>query len=137
MGNRVGVRLDGCLSVHSGPETSETGPIDVVDQISPRPLLLMHGEQDQAIPVAHSDRIAEAARAPMGYWRVPEAGHAALQNRWPDAYREKMLSFLARALGTPMGGAPRGPLVNPEPSGELQELQQQLFEATKGADAAP
>jgi dienelactone hydrolase len=80
------------------------------------PLLLMHGEDDHAVPVAHLDMIAQAARGartgpgslPVETVIVPGYGH-----RWlyEDAeVRRRTASFFARALGSPMA---------PDRAGEL------------------
>ena len=78
------------------------------------PLLVMHGEQDRAVPVAHLQLIAEAARstrrpsdAPVETLILPDFGH-----RWlyedPEA-RRTVASFFARALAGP---------VDPDEAGE-------------------
>ena len=36
-------------------------PLDVIDRIAPRPLLVIHGDQDRVIPVEHARRLAAAA----------------------------------------------------------------------------
>ncbi|MGD0018049.1 MAG: alpha/beta fold hydrolase [Candidatus Limnocylindrales bacterium] len=80
------------------------------------PLLLMHGEDDRGVPVAHLGLIADAARgtrtdpgsAPIETLIVPGCGH-----RWlyEDAeVRRRTASFFAAALGGP---------VAPEKAGEL------------------
>jgi len=80
-------------------------PIDVVGEISPRPLLLMHGTEDTAIPVEHSQRLRERAGQPVELWIVPGARHAALFNADAEAYRERVVGFLQQRLGPPSRGA--------------------------------
>ncbi|MFZ2259310.1 MAG: alpha/beta hydrolase [Luteococcus japonicus] len=36
-------------------------PVDVVAEIAPRPLLIVHGTHDHVIPVEHAHRLADAA----------------------------------------------------------------------------
>jgi len=80
------------------------------------PLLLMHGDDDRGVPVAHLELIAEAARGartdpgspPVETAVVPGYGH-----RWlyeVADVRRRTASFLARELGGP---------VTPEKAGEL------------------
>ena len=80
------------------------------------PLLLLHGEDDRGVPVAHLGLIAEAARsarsdpgaAGIGTLILPGFGH-----RWlyeAAEARRRVASFLAEALGGP---------VSPEKAGEL------------------
>ncbi len=81
-------------------------PIDVIGEISPRPLLLMHGGADRVIPVEHSQRLLAKARDPVELWILPEAGHAALFNADAEAYRQRVVGFLLRWLRPPAPGRP-------------------------------
>lgn len=74
-------------------------PIEVVGAIAPRPLLLMHGTHDRAIPWAHSERLRAAAGEPVELWIVEGGEHAALFNHAPDEWKRRVLGFLARWLG--------------------------------------
>jgi len=74
-------------------------PIDVVAAIAPRPLLLMHGTKDQAIPTAHSERLRVAAREPVELWIVEGGEHSALFNRAPEEWERRVVGFLSRWLG--------------------------------------
>jgi dienelactone hydrolase len=80
------------------------------------PLLLVHGEDDQGVPVDHMDLIASAARetraatdsAPVETMPLPGYGH-----RWlfeEADVRRGVASFLARSLGGPL---------SPESAGDL------------------
>jgi hypothetical protein len=44
------------------------------------PLLIMHGERDQAIPIRFGERLFALANAPKQFVRFPEGGHENLQN---------------------------------------------------------
>lgn len=50
-------------------------PIKWVDNISPRPLLLVHGDQDDLVPVAHARELYERAGQPKELVIIPGAGH--------------------------------------------------------------
>lgn len=54
---------------------SEVAPIRWVDKISPRPLLLVHGDQDNLVPVEHARSLFEKAREPKKLVIIPGAGH--------------------------------------------------------------
>jgi dipeptidyl aminopeptidase/acylaminoacyl peptidase len=43
---------------------SQVAPVKWIDKISPRPLLLIHGDQDDLVPVKHARRLFEKAREP-------------------------------------------------------------------------
>ncbi len=78
--------------------------IDVVSEIAPRPLLLMHGTADEVVPPKHSELLFGRAGQPTDVWWADGAHHMRLFNRHPDEYRKRVLGFLRRHLGTP-GGA--------------------------------
>lgn len=61
-----------------------------VRQISPRPILLMHGTQDDLVPVVHSERIYEKALEPKQLWIAEDAWHCALFDKHPKEFREIM-----------------------------------------------
>ena len=50
-------------------------PIRWIDKISPRPLLLIHGEKDDLVAVEHAFRLYEQAREPKEIAIIPGAGH--------------------------------------------------------------
>ena len=50
-------------------------PRDFVSQISPRPLLIMHGEYDTLIPLAHARELYENAREPKELYVIPRGPH--------------------------------------------------------------
>ena len=77
----------------------EPSPLDVVDRIAPRPLLLMHGTEDTAIPHSHSQALYERAADPKELWIVPDGRHAMLYNSHPDEWRQRVLGFLSRSIG--------------------------------------
>ncbi len=71
------------------------------------PLLILHGEQDRAVPVGHADLIARAARRTRGPGDasvetlvLPEFGHRWLYEA-PEA-RRTVASFFARSLAGPV-----------------------------------
>mmetsp|Transcript_17253 Transcript_17253/g.25653 ORF Transcript_17253/g.25653 Transcript_17253/m.25653 type:complete len:366 (+) Transcript_17253:10-1107(+) len=70
------------------------GAVDLVHRISPRPILIMHGDEDKIIPVDHSTRIYAAALEPKFIWIAKGAVHCALYDRRPSEYKQKVLGFL-------------------------------------------
>ncbi|MEE2663639.1 MAG: alpha/beta fold hydrolase [Myxococcota bacterium] len=73
-------------------------PIEAIEQIAPRPVLLMHGTADRVIPVAHTHALYQAA--PFAeLWIAEGARHAALFDAAPDQWRRRVLDFLERSVG--------------------------------------
>jgi dipeptidyl aminopeptidase/acylaminoacyl peptidase len=50
-------------------------PIDWIDRISPHPLLLVHGDADELIPVKHAHRLYRKAKEPKELKIIPGAKH--------------------------------------------------------------
>jgi dipeptidyl aminopeptidase/acylaminoacyl peptidase len=50
-------------------------PINWIDKISPRPLLLVHGDADELIPLKHAHRLYQKAKEPKELKIVPGAKH--------------------------------------------------------------
>lgn len=71
---------------------NDYSPESVVADISPIPLLLLHGDQDRVVPHHHSQRLFDLAREPKEIWIVPGAGHTrSLQSK---AVRERLTAYL-------------------------------------------
>ena len=51
-------------------------PDEAAALISPIPLLVVHGDQDLYFPLAHGQRLYDAAREPKELWIEPGFGHA-------------------------------------------------------------
>jgi fermentation-respiration switch protein FrsA (DUF1100 family) len=50
-------------------------PLRWIDKISPRPLLLIHGDKDDVVPVEHARKLFEKAGEPKKLVIIPGAGH--------------------------------------------------------------
>jgi pimeloyl-ACP methyl ester carboxylesterase len=76
-------------------------PIDVVERIAPRPLLLIHGEQDFFVPTDHTHRLAMRANGSAELWLIPEAGHVGGYYCRGDEYLDRVTAVLRRASALP------------------------------------
>jgi fermentation-respiration switch protein FrsA (DUF1100 family) len=74
-------------------------PLDSVADISPIPLLIIHGDQDRIVPYVHGERLYAAAREPKTFWRVAGGGHIGALHR-PE-FRERLVTYLQSVLGPP------------------------------------
>jgi uncharacterized protein len=50
-------------------------PVNYIDKISPRPLLLIHGDKDDTVPVEHAGRLYDRAGEPKEMTIISGAGH--------------------------------------------------------------
>jgi fermentation-respiration switch protein FrsA (DUF1100 family) len=71
-------------------------PINVIKQISPIPLLVIHGDADDIVPVHHGRRLYEEAREPKEWWLVPGGGHTQAFRR--AEFRDRFVAYLTRTL---------------------------------------
>jgi uncharacterized protein len=66
-------------------------PLDWIDRISPRPLLLVHGDADEVIPLEHARRLYRKAKEPKELKIIPGAKH---RLRLEDAAMDFVLDWL-------------------------------------------
>lgn len=76
--------------------SDEYSPLTGIADISPVPLLLIHGAADTIIPVHHARQLFAAAQEPKTLWEVPDAGH--IQALSSPEYRQRLRAFFAAAL---------------------------------------
>jgi fermentation-respiration switch protein FrsA (DUF1100 family) len=80
-------------------DVAQYKPEALIGDISPRPVLIIHGEQDNgACTVADAHRLYQAAREPKELWIVPGAGHCSAHALAPQAYEERVVQFFDRTL---------------------------------------
>src|ERR687885_342945 len=88
-------------------DASRLRPVDVIGQISPRPLLITHGGLDEIVPVRHAHTLFKAAEEPKELWVVPDAHHVGARDTDPDGYFTRIERFLRQALSVdPVVGHP-------------------------------
>jgi fermentation-respiration switch protein FrsA (DUF1100 family) len=69
-------------------------PLQAVEHISPRPILLMHGTGDSLIPHSASQALFDHAGQPKHLWLAPDAGHGGISFKYPQEYRQRITEFL-------------------------------------------
>jgi len=73
-------------------------PIEAVAAISPRPLLLIHGADDNLIPVSHAHELFAAAREPKQCWIVEGAEHCGAYFADRTGYVARTTEFFTQYL---------------------------------------
>ena len=76
----------------------EISPINAVERLAPRPLMIVNGLADERIPPALAQRLYEKAKEPKSLWLIPGAGHLEGHQVNPTEYDERLLSFFKKAL---------------------------------------
>jgi fermentation-respiration switch protein FrsA (DUF1100 family) len=74
-------------------------PVAAVAQISPIPLLIMHGDSDPIVPLADGKRLFARAREPKQLWIVPGGGH--IQAFRHQRFRDRFVAWLKQVLSGP------------------------------------
>jgi uncharacterized protein len=82
-------------------------PLTRVGEVAPIPLLIMHGETDQLVPVHHARLLYEQAREPKSLWIFPNASHGGAVS-YPDV-RNRLLSYMDHLIA-----AAEPPCANPD-----------------------
>jgi fermentation-respiration switch protein FrsA (DUF1100 family) len=73
-------------------------PVELIRQIAPRPVLIVHGEADPTSPVANARRLFAAAGEPKELLLIPEAGHTQAWEKAPLEYERRVGGFFRRYL---------------------------------------
>lgn len=76
-------------------------PVDAIGSLAPRPILIVHGEEDDIVPLEHAHQLFAAAGHPRELWTVPGATHAGAREADPEAYVARLVSFLRASLANP------------------------------------
>lgn len=94
------------LRLHS-VDMSRSVPEETISEISPRPILLIHGTEDSVIPFEHAQRLKAAGGAEVELWALPGRDHTEGARLAPDylkaspmreMFLRKVTEFLHRAL---------------------------------------
>ncbi len=88
---------DAGYGLATGLEMQVLSPISVIDQIAPRPLLLVYGTHEPTLAGARLQLAAAGAQAVL--WEVPGAGHGDYYATAPDEYVRRVVGFLDGAFG--------------------------------------
>lgn len=67
------------------------------------PVLILHGAQDDLVPLSQGMKLFEAANSPKRFQVLPEAGHNDTYYKGGAAYWDTLAEFLSRLTDTPTG----------------------------------
>ncbi|MCB8978560.1 MAG: alpha/beta hydrolase [Ardenticatenaceae bacterium] len=77
----------------TGVQAEEISVLDSIGKISPRPILLMQGGQDEFIPINSGQRLFDAAGEPKELWFEPEQEHVFFDRDYPDEFENRVIGF--------------------------------------------
>jgi uncharacterized protein len=84
--------------LRTGIDLDDLRPVEVVDSLSPRPILLIHGTADDVVVPGESERNYGAAKDPKELVLVPGAGHGDTIAPGGASTDERVAEFFDRAL---------------------------------------
>ncbi len=73
-------------------------PDDKIGEISPIPLLVIHGDADPTVPYSLGEEIYELAKEPKEFWPIPGGGHLDIYFLDKGKYRGEFLKKLEKVL---------------------------------------
>lgn len=79
-----------------GQPMTALSPISVIDEIAPRPILLVYGSLESSLPGARKQVIAAGANAEL--WEVPNGTHGDYWIYAPEEYTQRVTAFFDAAL---------------------------------------
>jgi uncharacterized protein len=93
------------VELRTGVRLSKLRPSRDVGRLSPRPLLIIHGANDDVVPPGDSEELFEAAGEPKELWRVPGAIHGDTLSPGGPTSSHRVVQFFQEALDQPKAGA--------------------------------
>jgi pimeloyl-ACP methyl ester carboxylesterase len=95
-----GIAFLGCLTtaLHLRHRMRAFDPVEVIARIAPRPLLLMHGIDDEVIPVASAHALFARAGEPKDLWLVDGMKHCQALDALYEDSRAHVRTFFDRWL---------------------------------------
>jgi fermentation-respiration switch protein FrsA (DUF1100 family) len=88
------------IELRLGIDTDQIVPEEYVGLISPRPVFIIHGQEDETIVTGDAKAIHAAAKEPKeDLWFIPGAGHAEGAEIAPEEYGTRVVDFFDQYLG--------------------------------------
>jgi dipeptidyl aminopeptidase/acylaminoacyl peptidase len=87
------------VELRTGIDFDELKPGKVVDRLAPRPLLIIHGADDDVVPPSDADELYAAAKEPKQLWLVEGAAHGDTLRPGGPTSSERVVTFFRQALG--------------------------------------
>lgn len=88
----------GAMSLQTGTDFFDVSAEQAVRDMGPRPLMVVHGDDDFVMPKSHSQRLYDAASGPRELWFGP-GPHSNIITDAPSEYADRLFTFLDRCLG--------------------------------------
>ena len=77
----------------TGVKLDTLRPVDRIKVISPRPIMIIQGEEDNVIPVDSAQKLYEAAGGPRYLWTEAGVNHVGMYSMYPEMYEDVVVNF--------------------------------------------
>ena len=84
-----------------GTAMTDVSPIRAIEQLSPRPVLIIHGTHDRLIDVCEARALYRTSHDPKALWLVEGADHGETRRVAPREYDRRIVGFFQEHLGGP------------------------------------
>ncbi len=81
-----------------GIRVGEIAPLKTVARVN-YPILVVHGDSDERIPVDHGVRVHAASHPDSDLWLVEDSGHVCAVDECPDEYAARVATYFESRLG--------------------------------------
>ncbi len=90
----------GCLttSLHLRYRMAAFDPVEVIERIAPRPILIMHGVEDEMVPVESAHALRARAGETCELWLIEGLKHCRALEEAYEPFKARMLAFFERWL---------------------------------------
>lgn len=82
----------------TGISVDRVRPIDAIARIAPRPVFIIHGDDDAVVPPDSGQRLFAAALEPKSLWVIAGAPHVGGYALDPATYETRVIAFLVDAF---------------------------------------
>jgi fermentation-respiration switch protein FrsA (DUF1100 family) len=82
----------------TGVYVQEVRAVDDIGRISPRPVFIIQGMSDTAIPVESAQQLYDAAGEPRSLWTEDKAYHLNMYAKFPEEYERRVIEFFETAF---------------------------------------
>jgi len=80
-------------SIEGGIPIEKVSPLNVISQISPRPVYIVHGTGDTVAPPGAGQQLYDAAHEPRFLWVEKGETHLHIYYDYPRRYKKRLLDF--------------------------------------------
>ena len=86
------------VKLRLGFNPDDFSAVRYVGKISPRPVLFIHGADDERIPADEGKKLYALAASPKEFWEVPGADHMESHSKNPLEYERRVAEFFIKHL---------------------------------------